>query len=122
MAANLDEASKRRFANSPLPPFSNAEALRGLEAGLRTNLPYFGVFKYNLPLIFSGFQKNIQNHSPYLMNFTSDIAPPPPTDPTKNAYSTVSYETRKENHSTGKGLVFQHCWPRLAQQVIDNDD
>jgi len=121
MAANLDEASKRRFANSPQPPFSNAEALRGLEAGLRTNLAYFGVFKYNLPLIFSGLQHNIDNISPYMINFTSDIAPPPPGDPTKNAYLTVSYETRKETHSTGKGLVFQHHWPRLAQQIIDDE-
>jgi len=122
MAANLDEASKRRFANSPQPPFTNAEAIRGLEAGLRTKLAYFGVFKYNLPLIFSGLQNNIKSILAYNVNFASDIAPPPPGDPTENPYITVSYETRKENHSLGKGLVFQHHWPKLAQQIIDDNE
>ncbi|CAJ1386321.1 unnamed protein product [Effrenium voratum] len=35
MAANLDDASKRRMAMSPMPPFTNAEGLYGMECGLR---------------------------------------------------------------------------------------
>ncbi|CAE7459564.1 pks15/1 [Symbiodinium sp. CCMP2592] len=35
MAANLDDASQRRMAQSPMPPFTNAEGLFGLECGLR---------------------------------------------------------------------------------------
>ena len=50
-AANLDDASRRRLANSQMPYFSNAEGLYGLECGLRSNLPYFGVYKLNSVLL-----------------------------------------------------------------------
>merc|ERR1711995_122941 len=51
MAANMDEANRRRMANSPMPSFTNKEGLRGLEQGLTTGMPYFSVFKYNTGVI-----------------------------------------------------------------------
>merc|ERR1719361_130845 len=52
MAANLEDASRRRMANSPMPYFTNAEGLQGLESLLRTNLAYGEVHKCNPPLMF----------------------------------------------------------------------
>merc|ERR550525_1068820 len=53
MAANLDDASRRRMANSPMPYFTNAEGLNGLECLLRTKLAYGEVHKCNPPLMFA---------------------------------------------------------------------
>merc|ERR1712187_55086 len=117
MAANLDDASRRRMANSPMPYFSNAEGLYGMECGLRSNLPYFGVFKMNPPLMFGmiyGDDMPIQN---YTRNFTSEIVPPPPGDPDKNPYTTLAYETRTANHYPANGLVMQAYWPQVAAQL-----
>jgi len=117
MAANLDDASRRRMANSPMPYFSNAEGLYGLECGLRTNLPYFSVFKINPPLYFGMIQGDDVVAQCYARNFTSAFAPPPPGDPNKNHYTTIAYETRKDNQSLSKGLVFRQFWPELTGEM-----
>jgi len=117
MAANLDDASRRRMANSPMPYFSNAEGLYGMECGLRSNLPYFGVFKMNPALMFGMiYPDDLPIHN-YMRNFTSEIVPPPPGDPDKNPYTTVSYETRRANHFPGRGLIMNAYWPQVAAQL-----
>lgn len=117
MAANLDDASRRRMANSPMPYFSNPEGLYGMECGLRSNLPYFGVFKLNPPLMFGMVYGDDVPQQCYVRNFHSDIVPPPPGDPDKNLYTTYTYETRKANHFPGKGLIMQNYWPQVAAQL-----
>uniref|UniRef100_A0A7S1QI40 Ketoreductase domain-containing protein n=1 Tax=Alexandrium catenella TaxID=2925 RepID=A0A7S1QI40_ALECA len=114
MAANLDDASRRRMANSPMPYFSNAEGLYGLECGLRSNLAFFSVYKFNPPLMFGMIQGDDVPMQNYTRNITSEICPPPPGDPTKNLYSTIGYEMRTENHRYENGLVFQSYWPEVA--------
>merc|ERR1712039_27308 len=47
MAANLDDANRRRMMMSPTPAFSNAEGLYGLECGLKTGHAHFQVYKIN---------------------------------------------------------------------------
>mmetsp|Transcript_76029 Transcript_76029/g.222885 ORF Transcript_76029/g.222885 Transcript_76029/m.222885 type:complete len:603 (-) Transcript_76029:179-1987(-) len=115
MASNLDDASRRRMANSPMPYFSNAEGLFGLECGLRSNLPYFSVYKFNPPLMFGMIQGDDTAMQCYTRNITSEIAPPPPGDPHKNYYTTLSYELRQDNHQYQKGLVYQAYWPEWAE-------
>merc|ERR1712226_1357402 len=78
MAANLDDASRRRMANSPMPYFSNAEGIAGLEAGLRWGLPYFQVFKGNPPLMFGMCYGEGPPAQLYTRNFFSEVAPCPP--------------------------------------------
>merc|ERR1719414_558480 len=73
MAANLDEASRRRFANAPTPFFSNPEGLYGLECLLRTGLAYGEVHKCNSPLMFSMVQGDDLVHHHYTRNFQSWI-------------------------------------------------
>lgn len=114
MAANLDDASRRRMANSPMPYFSNAEGLYGLECGLRSNLPFYSVFKFNPPLMFGMIQGDDVPMQNYTRNITSEICPPPPGDPNKNSYTTISYEMRKDTHKYENGLVFQAWWPEVA--------
>jgi len=118
MAVNLDDASRRRMANSPMPYFSNAEGLYGMECGIRSNLAYFSVFKANAPMIFgwvnSGDDTPMQCYS---RGFMSPFAPHFPGDPMKNPYNTISYETRRENHQLQNGLVFQNFWPKLAEEM-----
>eukprot|EP00931_Biecheleriopsis_adriatica_P117049 TRINITY_DN92604_c0_g1_i1.p1 TRINITY_DN92604_c0_g1~~TRINITY_DN92604_c0_g1_i1.p1 ORF type:complete len:625 (-),score=139.53 TRINITY_DN92604_c0_g1_i1:121-1899(-) len=117
MAANLDDASKRRMAQSPMPPFSNAEGLYGLECGLRTGLPYFSVFKVNAHIMFGAVQGDDHPTQCYMSNFTSQIFPPAPGDPKKNTYRALSYEVRK-GLQLNDGLVFRH-YHRKAAQAMD---
>merc|ERR1712039_840708 len=83
MAANLDDASRRRMTNSPMPYFSNAEGLFGLECLLRTNLAYGEVHKCNTPLMFGMVQGDDLIQQYHIRNFNSWITPPPPGDAQK---------------------------------------
>jgi len=117
MAANLDDASRRRMANSPMPYFSNAEGLWGLECGLRSSLPYFCVVKYNPPLMQGMVMGDDVPAQCYVRNFYYEIMPHHPGDPNKNPYSTYSYENRPTSHFIANGLVFQRHWPEIAEQL-----
>lgn len=114
MAANLDDASRRRMANSPMPYFSNAEGLWGLECGLRSNCAYFCVVKFNPPLVQGMVMGDDVPAQHYCRNFYYEIMPHPPGDPNKNPYATLSYENRTQNHFIANGLVYQHLWPDSA--------
>lgn len=115
MASHLDENSKRRMANSPMPYFTNAEGLNGLECGLRTGLPYFSVYKINPTPLFGMIQGDDVAAQCYARNFYSYIVPPPPSDLQKNPYLMLSHEGRKECHKLHKGLVFRHQYPNEAE-------
>mmetsp|Transcript_33713 Transcript_33713/g.72774 ORF Transcript_33713/g.72774 Transcript_33713/m.72774 type:complete len:592 (+) Transcript_33713:2-1777(+) len=116
MAANLDDASQRRMAMSPMPPFTNAEGLWGLECGLRTGLPYFSVFRMNVDIMFGVIQGDDHPSQCYGRNFSSQTIPPPPGDPSKNPYTTLGYEMRK-GIDLHDGLVFQRHYPKIANAV-----
>jgi hypothetical protein len=75
MAANLDAASKKRFAESPMPPFATKEGLAGLEAGLRTGVPGVSCFKLNAGPLFKGTEPCDSTFACYTRNFTSEMAP-----------------------------------------------
>eukprot|EP00442_Polarella_glacialis_P052745 CAMPEP_0115098398 /NCGR_PEP_ID=MMETSP0227-20121206/31134_1 /TAXON_ID=89957 /ORGANISM="Polarella glacialis, Strain CCMP 1383" /LENGTH=601 /DNA_ID=CAMNT_0002492993 /DNA_START=55 /DNA_END=1860 /DNA_ORIENTATION=+ len=114
MAANLDEASRKRMIMSPYPYFTNAEGLFGLECGLRTGLPGFAVMKCNPQVMFGMIQPHEHPTQCYVRNFCSEMTPPPPGDPQKNPYTTLSYELRKGFQLT-QGLVYRHNYPKLVE-------
>nr|AQS99207.1 type I polyketide synthase ketoyl reductase domain protein [Gambierdiscus excentricus] len=121
MAAEMDEAGRRRMANSPMPYFSSAEGLYGFECLLRSGLAYGWVFKFNPPLMFGMVQPDDTALQCYARNFTSYIVPPPPGDPHKNPYTTIAYETRRACHRLPSGLVFSHLWPDKAEKMQDEE-
>lgn len=75
MAANLDAATIKRFNAGPSPPFLTAEGLKGLEAGLRTGLPGFAVFKSNAELQMTGLKACEDVKACYFRNFASLMMP-----------------------------------------------
>mmetsp|Transcript_110147 Transcript_110147/g.351336 ORF Transcript_110147/g.351336 Transcript_110147/m.351336 type:complete len:614 (+) Transcript_110147:80-1921(+) len=121
MAANLDDASRRRMANSPMPYFTNAEGLYGLECGLRSNLPYFTVYKFNPPLMFGMIQPDDSPMQCYQRCFYSELAPHAPgileNGSVKNWYTLLSYEMRKETHYFPQGLIYSAYWPQLSDEA-----
>jgi len=52
MAATMDDVMRNRVMMGPMPYFSVAQGLQGLEGGLRTGLPEFSVFIVNPPVMF----------------------------------------------------------------------
>mmetsp|Transcript_75410 Transcript_75410/g.164513 ORF Transcript_75410/g.164513 Transcript_75410/m.164513 type:complete len:618 (-) Transcript_75410:155-2008(-) len=119
MAANLDEASKRRMANSPMPPFSNSEGLYGLECGLRSGLAGFSVMKVRPDLFFGMIQGDDVANQCHMRNFWSAIIPPPPGDPQKNPYTTYTYTMRKACHQLELGLDFRWRYPVAAECDVE---
>jgi hypothetical protein len=47
MAANLDQASKKRMADSPMPPFTNAQGIHGMEALIKSGCAYGQIMQVN---------------------------------------------------------------------------
>eukprot|EP00927_Polykrikos_kofoidii_P012971 TRINITY_DN1564_c1_g1_i3.p1 TRINITY_DN1564_c1_g1~~TRINITY_DN1564_c1_g1_i3.p1 ORF type:complete len:613 (+),score=80.50 TRINITY_DN1564_c1_g1_i3:50-1888(+) len=75
MAANLDAASKRRFAASSQPPFLTKDGLRGLDAGLKTGLPGVAVFKINPDALFELITPCDTPTACYMRNLCSLLVP-----------------------------------------------
>eukprot|EP00411_Alexandrium_monilatum_P051573 CAMPEP_0175472772 /NCGR_PEP_ID=MMETSP0095-20121207/74038_1 /TAXON_ID=311494 /ORGANISM="Alexandrium monilatum, Strain CCMP3105" /LENGTH=426 /DNA_ID=CAMNT_0016774247 /DNA_START=32 /DNA_END=1307 /DNA_ORIENTATION=+ len=77
MAATMDDAMRRRVMMGPMPYFSVAQGLEGLEGGLRTGLPGFSVFIVNPPMMFGMIQSDQSVMANYTRNFSSEYVPPP---------------------------------------------
>jgi len=77
MAATMTDAMRLRMTQSPMPYFSNAEGLNGLELGLSTGLPYFSVFKFNPMIMIGMIQGDEHPNQCYGRNFTAEIVPTP---------------------------------------------
>merc|ERR1719188_1394864 len=77
MAATMDDAMRRRTMNSPMPYFTVAEGLQGMEAGLRTGLPYWSVYKMNPNMMVGMIQPPEPTMMAYTRNFYCEIAPTP---------------------------------------------
>jgi len=117
MAANLDDASRRRMANSPMPYFSVAEGLKGLEQGIRSGLPVFQVHKFNGAIMMgsvAGTDGSASSH--HYRNFHSEVCAIPffydPNQPYEMLRQHVS-----EGQSISQGLVFKHYYPKVAEMI-----
>jgi len=133
MAARMDSAAKRKLAASQTPPMTNAEALAGLEAGLRTGLPVFSVLKYNPEVLSRVAKTGATTNQRYTRNFLSDVVPPTPehsaleTETTYCAYQMLKNLSRRpyqhvapdSHQSFGRdGLV----WSRFVGPRLLGDD
>lgn len=77
MAATMDETMRRRVMMGPMPYFTVAQGLQGLEGGLRTGLPGFSVFITNPPMMFGMIHSDASVTACYLRNFYSEYVPTP---------------------------------------------
>jgi len=119
MASTLDDASKRRMAQSPVPAFSNKEGLAGLESGLRSRLPYFTVCKYTPDQLFkiTGFTNQV--HHQYFRNFMRGVTPtPPPPMEDPDVYDSIAYTFDSLSSQRSPGLVYD----AYVAPFVDEDD
>lgn len=116
MAANLDDASRKRMINSPMPYFSNAEGLAGLREGIATGLPYFSVFKYNAPIMIGMIQGEDMVQQQYQRAMSSEVAPPPPSFNERNVYGILRPRI-SANLPISRGLVFSTLYPKTAELI-----
>jgi len=132
MASKLDAAMKRRFENSPQPPFLNREGLAGLEAGLRTGLPLVTVCKWNPAVMFSTVAASDSITAHYMRNWTSLIAPTPPAPTAEREHLYSMYRLLRTfpqpdpmNPDAGayrKRLVYNHFIPPCLLNSNDDED
>eukprot|EP00933_Yihiella_yeosuensis_P036436 TRINITY_DN30186_c0_g2_i1.p1 TRINITY_DN30186_c0_g2~~TRINITY_DN30186_c0_g2_i1.p1 ORF type:complete len:615 (+),score=132.57 TRINITY_DN30186_c0_g2_i1:55-1899(+) len=77
MAASMAPALRARMNATPLPLFTNAEGLNGLERGLSTGLPYFSVCTFNGPVFLKASVPCDNANQCYARNLASEIVPTP---------------------------------------------
>jgi len=81
MASKLDEVMRTRMNSGPMPSFTNARGLQGLEAGLRTEFPTFAVYQINfkafVAMVF-GTAATAGTMGLYMRFFYSDLIPAAP--------------------------------------------
>merc|ERR1719486_423841 len=108
MATTLDEASKKRMLNSPMPPFNNKEGIQGLTQLLHSGMPYGSVYKVNGDAVLgmvhaegninwvynSCFYQSVAPRSPLL----SDLSP-------ANAYNI--WRTMVPKYTVGEGQLWK---------------
>ena len=126
MAASLDAASRKRFEQGPMPPFSNRDGLTGLEDGIKTNLPYFAVCKYNpdimVPAVAQASVPVGQHVHSYSRNFTSNIFPLPEAQSQDDLYDFIcSHQGRTIKAPICSGLVYDHFYPGEIDACMPND-
>jgi len=119
MAATMDQASRKRVDMGPMPYFTNAEGLSGLEAGLMTGLPYFSVFKMNPQIMFGMIQPCDSVGACYGRNFTCEIVPTniAPSLERKHYYTALRTSYGSYSQRPGcKRLVYDtHIAPKVAE-------
>eukprot|EP00443_Scrippsiella_acuminata_P000374 CAMPEP_0115229834 /NCGR_PEP_ID=MMETSP0270-20121206/32405_1 /TAXON_ID=71861 /ORGANISM="Scrippsiella trochoidea, Strain CCMP3099" /LENGTH=617 /DNA_ID=CAMNT_0002644409 /DNA_START=56 /DNA_END=1909 /DNA_ORIENTATION=- len=121
MAATMNESMRKRTDMGPMPYFTNAEGLSGLEAGLQTGLPYFGVFKMNVQVMFGMTQPCDLVAQCYGRNFTSEIIPTniAPTLDRKHYYTALRTGSGPYSELPGvKRLVYDRY---IAPKVAENE-
>merc|ERR1712039_1096695 len=77
MAATMDDALRRRVMLGPMPYFTVAQGLQGMEAGLRTGLSAFTVYIMNPPMVFGMVTYDGNKKACYQRNFFQEICPHP---------------------------------------------
>mmetsp|Transcript_27344 Transcript_27344/g.63765 ORF Transcript_27344/g.63765 Transcript_27344/m.63765 type:complete len:623 (+) Transcript_27344:121-1989(+) len=122
MAASMDEVMRRRMNAGPMPSFSTARGLRGMEAGLRTGLPAFSVFQIN-GMAFAGI---VQGHGNFYANyqrlFYADLCPPSPLPEVGEANLYPAFVQSRGNVSqrSATRLVQERFGPRKALEFSKN--
>nr|ACF28664.1 ketoyl reductase domain protein [Amphidinium carterae] len=81
MFMSMREEEKQNAEWGLCPPFTNAEALRGLEEGLRTGLPVLTLWKYNLSLMLLVVSSLDSYSGFYMRNYLSEMCVPPTPGP-----------------------------------------
>lgn len=77
MAATMDDVMRNRVMMGPMPYFTVAQGLQGLEGGLRTGMPEFSVFIVNTPVMFGMIQGDQSVFLRYMRNTSCEWLPTP---------------------------------------------
>jgi hypothetical protein len=120
MAANLDDNSKRRMAQSPMPPFANHQGLDGLENLLASGVAYGSCYGINPDILqYIGMQADT-HAAKYQRNFYEHVAPPQPPTTLKMDDAYLIYRALQGPSQPRKetGLVYKY----YVKPVVDPYD
>ena len=77
MAAGLEGLARKRMEESPMPFFTNAQGLAGMDVGLSTGVSPFCVMRYNASAFFDQSNQEAKNASAhYMRKFWGQSIPP----------------------------------------------
>lgn len=121
MAASMDQAMRKRVDMGPMPYFSNAEGLSGLEAGLQTGLPYFSVFKMNPEIMFGMIQPYDTVDMCYGRNFTCEVIPTNVVQELSRKHYYTAIRSASGPYSERPGVKRMVYDRYVAQKVVENE-
>lgn len=122
MAANLDEASKKRFESGPQPPFTNEQGLRGLEIGLSADIPYFAVFRTNPTTMTRMVEGNGTVPNTYARNLTSEIYPTPLPNATTEFLYTMLRHAEWPYRQKKQGKLVYDAFIKPVKDMFEEPD
>merc|ERR1740121_1152497 len=102
MAATMSAQHKARIAGGPMPYFTNAEGIQGMESGLKSGVPLFGTYKMNGMMTAGAMQGRGSASECYWSNQYETCLPlAPPTDKS-NIDDVYKYYASSLNYSNNK--------------------
>jgi hypothetical protein len=103
MAAGLEGLARKRMEESPMPFFTNAQGLAGMDVGLSTGVSPFCVMRYNASAFFDQSNAEAKNASAhYMRKFWGQSIPP------KELTELDVYDAVKSNFYEPHELTFAH--------------
>jgi hypothetical protein len=103
MAAGLEGLARKRMEESPMPFFTNAQGLAGMDIGLSTGVSPFCVMRYNASAFFDQSNQEAKNASAhYMRKFWGQSIPP------KELTELDVYDAVKSNFYEPHELTFAH--------------
>jgi len=103
MAAGLEGLARKRMEESPMPFFTNAQGLAGMDVGLSTGVSPFCVMRYNASAFFDQSNQEAKNASAhYMRKFWGQSIPP------KELTELDVYDAVKSNFYEPHELTFAH--------------
>ena len=103
MAAGLEGFARKRMEESPMPFFTNAQGLAGMDVGLSTGVSPFCVMRYNASAFFDQSNAEAKNASAhYMRKFWGQSIPP------KELTELDVYDAVKSNFYEPHELTFAH--------------
>jgi len=104
MFMNMREEEKQNAEWGLCPPFTNKEALAGLEEGLRTGLPVLTLWKYNLSLLLAAVGSVDSHFALYIRNYLSEmcVAPTPGASALDLSYAWARWHSHAFHEHNGQ--------------------
>lgn len=121
MAATMNEALRKRYADGMTPFFTTKEGLQGLETGLSTNCPNFLTYKLNPKAMMKDLVECEKVTECYMRNHYSEICPTVKASSTDRKHLMTVFRTTKGLYQANAANDYL-TWFSFVGDTVENAD